>query len=364
MNICLIGNGLTNLLLAKVLVDKNIDVSLFYRGEKKEDLSTRTLGITRDNFFFLSKYLKNIKKISWPIYNIKIFNEKNLEKKLIKFESKKYQLFSILKNKYLLKLIKNELKNKKKFKIVKILNSSFYEKILKDDKFDLIINSDSKCKISENLFKKKIVKNYDSTAFTSKIIHKKVKNNTATQIFTKFGPLAFLPCSNSETSIVFSVINKKSKKNINQIKKIICSYNTKYKINNFSNFQKFNLNFKILKKYYIKKILFFGDNLHKIHPLAGQGFNMNIRDIKVISKLIDERIDLGLPVDESILEKFENQTKHLNYLFSSSIDFIHEYFNFENKYGNRFSNNLLKLLDKNYLFKKYVNKFADQGLVI
>ena len=45
---------------------------------------------------------------------------------------------------------------------------------------------------------------------------------------------------------------------------------------------------------------------------------MNIRDIKVISKLIDERIDLGLPVDESILEKFENQTKHLNYLFSSN----------------------------------------------
>ena len=35
--------------------------------------------------------------------------------------------------------------------------------------------------------------------------HKKIENNTATQIFTKQGPIAFLPISNIETSVVYSI---------------------------------------------------------------------------------------------------------------------------------------------------------------
>ena len=31
----------------------------------------------------------------------------------------------------------------------------------------------------------------------------------------------------------------------------------------------------------VKNILAFGDMLHQIHPLSGQGFNMALRDIKV-----------------------------------------------------------------------------------
>ena len=56
----------------------------------------------------------------------------------------------------------------------------------------------------------------------------------------------------------------------------------------------YNLKFSILRKYYYKNILSFGDLLHKIHPLAGQGFNMTIRDIKILSSIIDEKLKLGL----------------------------------------------------------------------
>ena len=35
-----------------------------------------------------------------------------------------------------------------------------------------------------------------------------------------------------------------------------------------------------------KNILSFGDLIHKVHPLAGQGFNMTIRDIKSLSNII------------------------------------------------------------------------------
>ena len=37
---------------------------------------------------------------------------------------------------------------------------------------------------------------------------------------------------------------------------------------------------------------------------------MTLRDIKILSELIDKKIDLGLPLDQSILKEFENKTKH------------------------------------------------------
>ena len=58
-------------------------------------------------------------------------------------------------------------------------------------------------------FIKKLNKNYNSFAYTTIIKHKKIKNNVATQIFTKKGPLAFLPISQTETSIVYSVKGEK-----------------------------------------------------------------------------------------------------------------------------------------------------------
>ena len=55
-------------------------------------------------------------------------------------------------------------------------------------------------------------KKYDSKAYITIIEHDKILNDAAIQIFTKKGPLAFLPISNRETSIVFSVYNMNNQK--------------------------------------------------------------------------------------------------------------------------------------------------------
>ena len=68
------------------------------------------------------------------------------------------------------------------------------------------------------------------------------------------------------------------------------------------------LNSSSLRKYYKNNILAFGDLLHKIHPLAGQGFNMSIRDIKLLSELIDERIKIGLDINSSICRDFQKKS--------------------------------------------------------
>ena len=54
-------------------------------------------------------------------------------------------------------------------------------------------------------------------------------------------------------------------------------------LNALSNFE---LKFSNLRKYYHENILAFGDLLHTIHPLAGQGFNMTIRDINLFLDIV------------------------------------------------------------------------------
>ena len=74
-----------------------------------------------------------------------------------------------------------------------------------------------------------------------------------------------------------------------------------------------------MRSYFHKNILAFGDLLHRIHPLAGQGFNMTIRDIKILNDIIQNKIDLGLPLDSTLNKEFENNQKHKNYIFSKVL---------------------------------------------
>ena len=79
-------------------------------------------------------------------------------------------------------------------------------------------------------------------------------------------------------------------------------YNPTYIINKINTWNRFKLKSSILRNYYNDNILAFGDLLHKIHPLAGQGFNMSLRDIKLLSDLIDKKINLGLDLDSSLCQ--------------------------------------------------------------
>ena len=64
--------------------------------------------------------------------------------------------------------------------------------------------------------------------------------------------------------------------------KLIKKYNFKYEIKKIEKFNSFSLKSINLRNYYHGNFLAFGDVLHKIHPLAGQGFNMTIRDVRVL----------------------------------------------------------------------------------
>ena len=360
MKICIIGNSLTSLTLAKALVNKEIFVDIFYKNKNINLDKTRTIGISKSNINFFNNEISKINKILWPIKKIKIFSENSGDEELIGFEEPNNHLFSIINNFRLYNQLNFELNKIKYFK-------AKYDvpfKKLANLGYDLIINCDPNHLITKKFFSKKFEKKYDSFAFTTIIEHKKLApNNTAIQIFTKKGPMAFLPVSNNKTSIVYSMRIKDGEQN-SDIEKLINKFNPNFQIKKINKISKFKLKSSNLRKYYKSNILAFGDLLHKLHPLAGQGFNMSLRDIKKLLDVIDKKIELGLALDQSVCTEFQNKTKTRNFVFSEGIDFIYEYFNSENKIKNNLIDTSIKYIGKNKYMNDYFKKIADLGLQI
>jgi 2-octaprenyl-6-methoxyphenol hydroxylase len=356
MRVCILGHGLSSLTLAKALVNQNIYVDIItYKKNQKIGLS-RTLGISKSNVNFFNKNIINIEKFLWKLKKIEIYTDNLKNEKLLNFEKNDDQIFSIIKNHELHRVLEKSLIKSKYFKkrYLKNVNLSF----LKD--YNIIINCNYLHNFTNKYFSKNIIKEYDSIAYTTIISHEKIVNNTAIQVFTKRGPLAFLPISNKETSIVYSVHN--STKKVNDINELIKQYNLKYKINKIDKIENFELKSLNLRSYYHKNILAFGDLLHKIHPLAGQGFNMTIRDTRMLLNIIKNKLDLGLELDSSVNKEFENKMKYKNFIFSSGVDLIHEFFNYERKFKNSVLSKSIKILGKNSSANKAFIKIADEGI--
>ncbi len=359
MKICIVGGGLVGLILAKILALKGLSVDVYNITKSTNYNRSRTIGIARSNIQYLEKIFANIKKTFWEINQIKIYTENFKNNEILNFSSPKNEIFSMVKNKEFLMVIRRDLFNNKLIKFKK--NVSHKDVINKN--YNLIINCDSQNYISKKYFSKRIIKNYNSFAYTTIINHKKLFNNKiAVQVFTKKGPIAFLPISAKQTSIVYSLRGNYFK-NKNEIKKLIYKFNPRYEIIKIGNVSKFELNSSILRNYYVNNILAFGDLLHKIHPHAGQGLNMSIRDIRYLSKLIDKKLNLGLNIDSSICLDFEKKMQSKNFVFATGVDWIYEFFKFESKIKNEVISKSINILGKNKFFNSFFKKFADEGFI-
>jgi len=99
-----------------------------------------------------------------------------------------------------------------------------------------------------------------------------------------------------------------------------------------------------------------------VHPFVGQGFNMTLRDLVCLEKILRKKINLGLDIGSSdILSEFSKETKPRNFAFSVSVDLLKNSFSIRNKYFKKIRNNILKILNRNNFIKDIFFNIADKG---
>ena len=123
-----------------------------------------------------------------------------------------------------------------------------------------------------------------------------------------------------------------------------------------------DLNLLIRKKYYQNRVLLFGDALHVVHPIAGQGFNMMQRDLASLERILKNKIDLGLDIGSSeILSEVSDETRPRNFIYSLGIDFLKNCFSFQKKSFKDLRNKVITTLNKNNFVKDIFFDLADKG---
>ena len=152
MKVCILGNNLISLVLAKTLANQGIFVDFFFKYKKTRINKTSTLGISKSNIDFFNKNILDIKKLLWKINRIEIYSDNLKNEKLINFNNKNDYLFSIVKNSELQKYL---LSNIKENKIIKFKKNFSHHNLIKND-YNLIFNCDYNNLISKKYFFKKI----------------------------------------------------------------------------------------------------------------------------------------------------------------------------------------------------------------
>ena len=98
--------------------------------------------------------------------------------------------------------------------------------------------------------------------------------------------------------------------------------------------------------------------------MAGQGFNLVLRDIKKLNELVSENLRLGLLFKNSfLLKKFYQSRKPENTFFGLGVNLTNVFFK-DNKYLNPIKKVILNNI-KNFSFLKKISQtISDKGIII
>ena len=371
--ICVIGDGLSGLTAALALSNLDIEVDFITKNIKeKRSSDPRITAISPSNFEFLIKYLdKKDAKLFWPCKKISLFYEKiNQLYNFINFSEDHKNLLYIIKNNDLKKVFLKKIKSKKN---IKIINNEVKEVDAKNScilfgkksyAYDLIllcVGRSSKI-ISEFIGKRYIQKDNKEIALTSVVNHN-INISDPRQYFLDEGPLAILPINEKSFSFVWSVSSKFKNKNINDIvynklKKIL-GHKTNINLNEIVTFP---ISFKFNSIFSKNNSLVLGDGSYNVHPVAGQGFNLIIRDIMKLFQFIEYNQSLGLPIrDSEIVKKFISSRKPENLLFGLGINLTNSFFR-QNKIISPIKDFILKDINKFNFLKEISIKISDKGI--
>jgi len=184
---------------------------------------------------------------------------------------------------------------------------------------------------------------YDHHAIVGAIYHEQPHNNIAYEIFYPTGPFAVLPMLDDEhgrhrSALVWSV---ESKDAAGYLKLSPRGYAAELekgmggllgRVELSAPLSSYKLGFHHAASITAERMVLIGDSAHGIHPIAGQGLNLGLRDVAALTEVLVDGMRLGLDFgDAQLLDRYSRWRSIDTLLIAVSTDGLNRLFSIPGK---------------------------------
>ena len=178
---------------------------------------------------------------------------------------------------------------------------------------------------------------YDQTGIVATVAHERDHEGRAEQHFLPAGPFALLPLPGRQSSIVWNERRADAEALLaldpdDLTRQLEYRFTPKLgAISLASRVEAFPFRFQIARRFVAGRLALVGDAAHVVHPVAGQGLNLGLRDVAALAETIVGEMRLGLdPGAPGPLAAYQRQRRFdvaasglgldaLNRLFSNDL---------------------------------------------
>jgi 2-octaprenyl-6-methoxyphenol hydroxylase len=174
---------------------------------------------------------------------------------------------------------------------------------------------------------------YPSTAIVATVAHEKPHGGVAHEFFLPAGPFAILPLRGNRANIVWAEPHAVAKTLLAMNEDDFLA-ELRLRFGDFlgqvslegPRFS-YPLSMRIAERMIDQRVALAGDSAHAIHPIAGQGLNLGLKDVAALAECVADALALGLDAgDATVLERYQRWRRFDNVGMAAAMDFFDRLF--------------------------------------